>query len=231
MQIILIPGLMNDGWVWRHQIGPLSRIGPVTVAHNDGCGSLHEMAERILGISQGPLAVIGHSMGGRVALEVVARAAERVVRLGLLDTGAGGASETEGAGRMRLVDVARREGMGAVAREWLPPMLASANRNNAGLVAGITEMLERCTPDHFALQQQALMARPDRTVLLPSITCPALVATGREDAWASPAQHQAMADALPRGTMRVVEGSGHMLPVEAPEALTALLVEWLQADA
>lgn len=231
MQIILIPGLMNDGWVWRHQIGPLSRIAPVTVADNDGWGSLHEMAERILATAQGPVTVIGHSMGGRVALEVVARAPERVVGLGLLDTGAGGASETEAVGRMRLVDVARREGMAAVAREWLPPMLAPANRGNDGLVAGITEMLERCTPDHFALQQQALMARPDRTVLLPSIACPALVATGSEDAWAPPVQHQAMAEALPRGTARIIGGSGHMLPVEAPEALTALLVEWLQANA
>ena len=47
MQIILIPGLMNDGWVWRHQFGALSRIAPVTVARTDGCGSLREMAERI----------------------------------------------------------------------------------------------------------------------------------------------------------------------------------------
>ena len=230
MQIILIPGLMNDGWVWRHQIGALSRIGPVTVARNDGCGSLAEMAERILAGSQGPLAVIGHSMGGRVALEAVALAPERVVRLGLLDTGAGGASESERAGRMRLVDIARREGMTAVAREWLPPMLAPANRENEGLVTGITEMLERCTPEDFALQQQALMERPDRTMLLPAIPCPALVVTGSEDAWAPPAQHRAMADALPRGRAHVIEGSGHMLPVEAPEALTALVFEWLGGD-
>ena len=72
MQIILIPGLMNDGWVWRHQLGPLSRLGPVTIASNDGCDSLKDMASRILSASQGPLAVAGHSMGGRVALEVVA---------------------------------------------------------------------------------------------------------------------------------------------------------------
>lgn len=229
VQIILIPGLMNDGWVWRHQIGALTRFGPVTVASNDGCDGLGEMASRILSASNGPLAIAGHSMGGRVALEIVAQAPGRVARLALLDTGAAGLSEAEASGRLRLVDLARSEGMAAVAREWLPPMLAPANRANDGLVAGITEMLERCTPEIFAGQQQALIVRPDRTALLPTISCPVLLATGSEDAAAPPAQHQAMADAVPAGYLRVVEGSGHMLPVEAPETLTGLLLDWMRA--
>ena len=107
MQIVLIPGLMNDGWVWRHQIGALSRFAPVVVAHNDGCDSLGAMAERILSIGRGPMAVIGHSMGGRVALEVAVRAPGRVARLGLLDTGAAGPSAAEAKERMGLVDLAR----------------------------------------------------------------------------------------------------------------------------
>lgn len=228
MQIVLIPGLMNDGWVWRHQIGALSRFGPVVIAHNDGCDSLGAMAERILSAIQGPIAVIGHSMGGRIALETVARAPDRVKRLALLDTGAGGPANGEAAGRMKLVDLARAEGMAAVARAWLPPMLAPANRGNQGLVGGITEMLERCTPDIFAGQQKALLERPNRTALLPDIGCPTFVATGSEDEWASPAQHGEVAEAIPNVTLRIIEGSGHMLPVEAPEALTELLVEWLK---
>jgi pimeloyl-ACP methyl ester carboxylesterase len=228
VRIILIPGLMNDGWVWRGQIGALSRFGPVTVAHNDGCDTLADMASRILSSSTDPIAVVGHSMGGRVALEVVTQAPERVLRLALLDTGADGPSEAEAAGRLRLVDLARAEGMRAVAREWLPPMLAAANRADEGLVAGITEMLERCTAEIFAGQQQALITRPDRTALLPKIACPVLVATGSEDAWAPPAQHEAMANMLPAGYAKVVAGSGHMLPVEAPEALTELLLDWLR---
>lgn len=228
MQIVLIPGLMNDGWVWRHQIGALSRCGPVVVAHNDRCDSLAAMADHILSATRGPIAVVGHSMGGRVALEAVARAPDRVARLALLDTGAGGVGATEAMGRMKLVDLARAQGMAAVAREWLPPMLAPANRDDPGLVSGITEMLERCTPDIFARQQKALIERLDRTALLATITCPTFVAAGSEDEWASPDQHREMAEAIPNVTLRIIEGSGHMLPVEVPEALTGLLVDWLQ---
>jgi len=63
--------------------------------------------------------------------------------------------------------------------------------------------------------------------LLPAIACPTLVATGNEDAWASPAQHAEMASGIPGATLAVIEGAGHMLPVEAPEALTRLLLDWL----
>jgi pimeloyl-ACP methyl ester carboxylesterase len=229
MQIILTPGLMNDGWVWRHQVGALSRIGPVTIARTDGCGTLQEMAERIVGATIGPLAVVGHSMGGRVALEVAALAPDRLAAIALLDSGAGGSpTDAERAGRMQLVDLARSRGMAAVAREWLPPMLGAKSRENNGLLDGITEMLERCSPQTFALQQQALLGRPDRTALLAQIECPLLAMAGSEDEWAPPSQHEAMAKAAPRGRLEVVPGAGHMLPVEAPDAVTEILVDFLK---
>lgn len=227
MQIILIPGLMNDGWVWRHQLGALSRIAPVMVARTDGCATLEEMAERIVTGTVGSLAVIGHSMGGRVALEVAAMAPYRLSSLVLLDSGAHGPTQGESEGRLKLVETAHSEGMAAVARDWLPPMLGAANRGNAGLVHGITEMIERCSPETFALQQQALLTRPDRSDLPAQIRCPLLAVTGGEDSWAPPAQHEAIARAAPDGHFELVEGAGHMLPVEAPETVTHILTNFL----
>jgi len=228
MRIVLIPGLMNDGWVWRHQIGALSRIAPVEVARNDGCDSLAAMAARILDDTRGPLWIAGHSMGGRVALEAWAQAPERIAGLALLDTGAHGPRDGEAPKRNALVELARREGLRAVAREWLPPMLSARARAEPSFVEGIVAMLERATPAIFAGQQHALLGREDRTALLPTIRCPCLVATGDEDGWAPPAQHQRMADAIPGAALRIVEGAGHMLPVEAPDAVTAMLLDWLQ---
>ena len=62
--IILIPGLMNDGWVWHGVIGALSRLGPIHIARTDGCDSLAAMARSIAESVNGPMVVIGHSMGG-----------------------------------------------------------------------------------------------------------------------------------------------------------------------
>jgi pimeloyl-ACP methyl ester carboxylesterase len=226
--IILIPGLMNDGWVWHGVVGALSRLAALHIARTDGCDSLAAMARRIADAVPGPMIVVGHSMGGRVALELVDKAGPRIAGLVLMDTGAGGPKSTEADGRMKLVALARDEGMAAVAREWMPPMLSPAARANAALVDGITAMLERADADIFAGQQQALIARPDRTALLATIACPLLALTGSEDAWAPPAQHQAIADAAPHGRLEVVEGAGHMLPVEAPDALAAILTAFIR---
>lgn len=231
MQILLIPGLMNDAWVWRHQVGRLSRIAPVTIACNDRDASLAEMAARILAGSNGPLAVAGHSMGGRIALETFRLAPERIVGLALLNTGVHGFREAERAGRERLVALGRAEGMQPVADSWMPQMLGRAQRGDRELVSGIAEMLCRCPPDIFAVQQAAMMARADLTPLLGAIRVPTLVATGAEDGWASPAQHEEIAAAIPGAVLRIVADAGHMMPVEDPDAVTALLVEWAESVA
>ena len=227
MQIILIPGLMNDGWVWRHQIGPLSRIAPVTIAWNDGCGSLGAMAERLLSATTGPLFIIGHSMGGRVALEACARAPQRIERLVLLDSGCAGPSDDEADGRLKLVELALRDGMRAVAETWLPPMLSAAARKNKTLIADIGAMLERCRPEDFAGQQSALINRPDRQALLGEIPCPSLFITGSEDALSPPGDNAAMARLAADGRFTEISGAGHFVPVEAPEKLNEALIGFL----
>lgn len=226
--IVLIPGLMNDAWAWHGVIGALSRLGAVHIARTDGCDSLSAMAERIAQSVGGPMVVIGHSMGGRVALELAAQAGGRIMGLALLDTGAGGPSAQEAEGRLKLVDLARAEGMASVAKSWMPPMLAPDRRDDAELVEGITAMLLRADADIFAAQQNALLKRPNRLDLLASIQCPILAVTGSEDRWSPPAQHQEMVDRAPNARLKVVEGAGHMLPVEAPEKLAEILTSFIQ---
>lgn len=226
MQIVLIPGLMNDGWVWREQIGPLSRIASVRVACNDGCENLVDMATRIVAESPARIAVAGHSMGGRIAMEVVRQASDRLVGLALLNTGMHGVREAELPGRTALVELGRAEGMEAVAAAWMPQMLAAARRDDRVLVGGITEMLGRCTPEIFAAQQAAMMSRNDLTPLLGGLRVPTLVATGEEDGWATPKQHEEIAAQISGATLRIVPGAGHMMPVEDPAAVTAILLEW-----
>jgi len=226
--IALIPGLMNDAWVWHGVIGALSRLGAVHIARTDGCDSLAAMAERIAQRVSGPMVVIGHSMMGRMALVLADPAAERVKGLVLLDTGAAGPTAQEAEGRLKLVDLARAEGMASVAKSWMPPMLAPNRREDAELVEGITAMLLRADADIFAAQQNALLKRPNRLDLLASIRCPILAVTGSEDKWSPPAQHQQMVDRALNARLEVVEGAGHMLPVEAPEKLAEILTSFIR---
>ncbi len=226
--IVLVPGLMNDGWVWRDQLPALSRRGPVVIACNDCGDTLEAMASRILGRTMGPLAVAGHSMGGRVALEMARAAPDRIDRLALLDTGAGVATEGEGASRMALVDMARSKGMDAVVDAWLPPMLAPDVPRGGPVWNGFAAMLNRANPDILERQQRALIQRRDANAVLDGLSVPVALIVGEHDVWSSPDQHRQMAARLRRPALTVIEGSGHMTPVERPEAVAAALLRWLE---
>lgn len=227
--LVLIPGLMNDEWVWSFVRPALEARLPVHVPHLLGHDSLVQMASMILAETKGPLAVAGHSMGGRVAMEMMRQAPGRIERLALLDTGYHGPAEGERQGRLDLVALGRAEGMAAVVREWLPPMVSPRHHGDAAIMEGIAAMLCRASPEDFARQQHALLTRLDAGSVLEAIRCPAWVIVGREDSWSPVAQHEEMAARIPGAVLRVVEEAGHMLPVEQPEALARILLEWLDA--
>ena len=184
------------------------------------------MAEHVLGDAPRTFALAGHSMGGRVALEIYRLAPERVERLALLDTAAHPAAPGEEDKRRELIDLAKRDGMDALAARWLPPML---HPHHGGLYDELASMVKRATPVSFENQQRALLDRPDARPVLLRVDCPALVLCGREDTWSPVRQHEEMAAAIRGAKLVVIEECGHMSPVEQPAAVTAAMRDWLRA--
>ncbi len=234
MNLVLVPGLLCDQAVWKSQIKALKGVANIQVADHGELDSLTAMAEAILARAPARFAVAGHSMGGRVALEVVRRAASRVTGLALLDTGytpvpAGVAGEKEAAGRHELLELARQSGMRAVGERWLRiPMVHEARLKDRRLVESILQMIERRTPAQFAAQIHALLRRPDASPLLPMISCPALVLCGQDDAWSPLSTHRVMAQLIPHSTLVAVPACGHMCTMERPDEVSAALITWLK---
>lgn len=225
---------MCDATVWEPQLAALGRVANLTVFYPDARNSLAAMAEVLLAQAPATFALAGHSMGGRVALEVVRRAAHRVSGLALLDTGyrplaPGPAGERERAGRFALLEMARRDGMRAMGARWLEGMIHRASRHDPALVDRILDMIERKSPELFAAQIQALLARPDAADVLTAVECPSLVLCGREDAWAPVSQHEEIAAAISGSRLEIVPDCGHMSTLERPEAVSGALWEWLAA--
>ncbi len=231
--------MICDQTAWQQQIDALSDVAVCTCGGYGELDSLPAMAEAVLRTAPERFSVAGHSMGGRVALEIYRLAPERVRRIALLNTGylplaagtAGTAGEEETRKRGILVALAKSEGMHAMLREWLPPMIDSRRINDTALVNSIIEMMSRKTPEIFAAQVHALLTRPDASGVLEQIKCSSLLLTGREDVWSGPAQHTAMAAKIGGSHMVIVPDCGHMSMLERPAEVSAALRAWLSESA
>jgi pimeloyl-ACP methyl ester carboxylesterase len=232
--LLLVPGLLCDDAVWAPQGEALADIAAVRVANNGETDSLGALAESIIAHAPPRFALAGHSMGGRIALEVARRVPERLIGLALLDTGhealaPGEAGKREAEGRHALLALARREGMRAMARTWVQGMVYPPRLSDEELIEPILDMFERRTPDLFAMQIRALLARPDATSVLSTLKCPTLVLCGREDAWAPPSRHDVMAKMIRHSTLEIIPDCGHMAPLERPQAVSQALRRWLES--
>jgi pimeloyl-ACP methyl ester carboxylesterase len=233
--LLLLPGLMCDESFWAPWLTALPQTTHGQVVDYGDADTITAMAEAALAAAPPRFALAGHSMGGRVALEVVRLAPERVQQLVLMDTGylalaPGEKGEAEKAGRVALMAVAKSEGVRAMCQQWVKGMVHPVRVSDAGLVDPIIEMFARKSAARFERQQQALLSRPDATTVLQSLTIPTLLLCGRQDAWASVAQHEAMQALAPYATFSVIEDAGHMVLMEQPRLTVAALNEFLQAS-
>lgn len=230
--LVLLPGLMCDRAAWAAQIDALSDRFECIVPHYGELDSLGAMADRVLREApSGPLAVAGHSMGGRIAFEMWARSPQRIARLALLDTSyhplpPGEDGERERAGRMALLEIARTRGLRAMAREWTRGMV-HPSRLATPLFDAVLDMFERGSVAAFAAQIEALLARRDATELLATISVPTLVLCGRDDGWSPPSRHEFMHAHIAGSTLEVIADCGHMSTMERPEFVNRALAAWL----
>jgi pimeloyl-ACP methyl ester carboxylesterase len=227
--LLLLPGLLCDARIWPAATLSLTRPVVAPMGYGDA-DTLIAMAELALESAPRRVSLLGHSMGARVALEIVRRHPQRVERLALVSTGVHLTRPGEANARHALLDIGLAEGAEALADRWLPPMLAPNRRADQTLFRPLRTMCVQAGVETYQRQIKALLHRPEVERLLPTIACPTLVLVGSEDQWSPPDQHRAIAASIPGAELKIVDGAGHMLPAEAPDAFVAALSDWLAAE-
>jgi len=221
--------VLCDEEVWQGQLPALRAQYDVRVVSFQAFDTLAAMAGHVLDGAPEQFSLAGHSMGGRVALEVYRRAAGRVTRLALLDSGFEPPSRDEAQKRGAMVERAAAEGIEAIAESWARPMIGRSNQADADLLARIVGMVGRMSPQIYARQTRALLSRPDAADVLATVACPTLILCGQEDAWSPPERHQRMAEMIPGAQLRLIDRCGHMSMMERPAEVLAALGEWMSA--
>jgi pimeloyl-ACP methyl ester carboxylesterase len=225
--VLFIPGLGNDARLYEHQLAHLGEVAEPQVAGVPDAPRVGAMAEAVLAAAPPRFALVGLSMGGYVAFEIMRRAGERVTKLALLDTKAELDPPAAVEGRRAALAEIEAGRFEEHVESRLPVLLGPTAFADPTLRAVTRAMALTVGPERYAAQQRAIMDRPDSTGDLAGIGCPTLVLCGRDDALTPPDKHAAMADAIPRARLAVIEDCGHLSALEQPQAVTALLRDWL----
>lgn len=222
--LVLLPGMMCDARLFAPQIAALSARYTLHVPSLTGADTMPGLAEAVLAAAPPRFALLGLSMGGILAMEIVARAPDRVERLALLDTNP--FAETAEVTAARAPGMARvaAGGLGDVLDAIIPRYFPAPRPDLAALCRAMGLALG---PAAFLDQSRALIGRADRQDALAAFRGPALVLTGAEDLICPRDRHTRMHALMPGSRLAVIPAAGHLPTLEAPDPTNDEISRWL----
>ncbi len=226
LYLLLLPGLLNDAELWRDQIAGLSDIADCHVPDLTRGETLEALAEGALADAPPLFSVAGFSFGGYVAQEIARQAPERIERLALLDTSIRPDTPERAAFRRGLTEAAQLPGkFQGITDRMLAAYVDRSRLSDEDLTRRIKAMTMRLGREVFIRQNE--VERRDGEAVLRSLTCPILILCGESDQITPLADMREIAALSPHAELVVIPGSGHLTPMEKPEAVTQALRAWL----
>ena len=228
LPIVLITGQLLTDAVWQPLLDAWGDR-EVIVADNRHDDTIVGFATRLLDNAPPRFVLIGHAMGGFVAFEVMRRAADRVARLVLISTLASADGPAQTARRQGYIDLVEAGRFADVGEERIPILFPESRRSDERLLGIARRMAAETGAETFLAQQRAIMAREDSRPRLGEIAVPTLVVWGSEDGITSRAHQDEIVSMIDGSRLAVIPGAGHLVTLEAPEAVVPLLEAFLDA--
>lgn len=225
LSLLLIPGFMLDADLWRDVEPSLAEFGPTIHADMSQDKTISEMADRALSSVSSQFVLVGFSMGGYIAREIVRQAPDRVSALILIATSARGDS---GLQLQRKAAIAAQEDTSfkSLSTSAVISSLHPGNAGRSDLIERIQDMGHRLGGDVF--RRQSLLERSDERDYLGAIKTPTLVIAGEQDRLRSRTELLELHHGIAGSVFETVENTGHMIPLEEPQRLAEIMVNWLR---
>jgi pimeloyl-ACP methyl ester carboxylesterase len=190
--------------------------------------SLGAMAEELLAKMPARFTLIGLSLGGYLAFEIIRRQLQRLERLVLMDTTAVADHPARRAGRVADMAKVREGGIEALIPELPARWMHPAHAQRADLTSLMSAMARSIGARGQLNQQTAMLARPDSHADLERVRVPTLLVCGREDPVTPVRDHEAMAARVQGAPLEIIENCGHLSTIEQPEIVNRILRNWLR---
>lgn len=225
--LVMIPGFMADARLFLPQIVQLGMGRAIHIALATKDDTVEQMAQTILADLPEKFAILGHGLGGDVALEIIRRVPDRVTRVALLATDPlAEAPQTAAARETRIVAARAGRLLEAMAEE-IPPTALAESEWRGEIIGLIRDMAINLGEGVFIRQSRALQRRPDQQKTMRRVKLPALVIAGDLDTLVPMRRSEFTANLMPFGKLAVIEGAGHLATLEQPEAVNAALAAFL----
>lgn len=176
-----------------------------------------------------PIILVGFSMGGYVALQFMAKYAQQVRALIMVDSRANADKPAMQEARFNMAENVEGWGAGHVAELILPKLVArSTIEKHPEVVVEIESIISRTNPIAIAAAQRGMAHRPDMSPMLSRLETPTLCLVGSEDVITPPEEMQGMANAMPNASTSVIRDAGHMSPMENPDEFNMAMEGFLE---
>jgi len=229
MAILLVPGFMADETLWSDMTAALERFGPVIHADLRHDTSVEAMARRTLEAAPSSFALVGFSMGGYVARDIARLApgyGKRVEALVLVATSTRPDTPSMRQRKGAVGHAAPTIAFSGLSRTAVATSLHPKQRDNLAMIERVRAMGMRLGGDVF--RRQSVLDRPGDIDRLGEIHCPTLVVAAAQDQLRSLQEAQELHAGIPGAELLVIEDTGHMIPIEAPERLLEVILPWLE---
>jgi len=223
----MVPGMMCDERIFSPQIEELSKNLEVTVADISSFLTIRELASEVLKKAPKKFSLLGHSMGGIVAMEIYSQEPNRIEKLILMDTNPKAELDEVKLKREPQIRDVNEGKLLEVMRDEMKPNYLADIENQENVLNVCMDMALNLGPDVFINQSKALQTRADQQGTIQSINIPVLIMCGSEDKLCTVERHEMMHNMINNSELKIINNAGHMPTLEQPKETTEVLKEWL----
>ena len=226
--VVMIPGMMCDERIFAHQIEELGTDTEVYIADISKYSSIQELASDVLENSPPKFFLVGHSMGGIVAMEMCSQEPDRIEKLVIMDSNPKPELEETKLKREPQIRNVISGNLAQVMKEEMKPNYLADSYKQKDILNTCMEMALTLGPEVFVRQSRALQSRDDQQSTLKDLDIPVLIMCGSDDKLCSLEKHELMHNIINDSKLEVVMDAGHMPTLEQPQKTTEVIKSWLK---
>jgi pimeloyl-ACP methyl ester carboxylesterase len=241
--VVLIHGFAEDSTLWKYQIDLLSQHYQLIIPDLPGSGHSPLIANADIEtyceiikiiveteiLKTDTVTMIGHSMGGYVALSFAEKYPERLNAVGLFHSSAFADTEEKKGARKKSIEFINANGANAFLKTSIPGLFADKFTNeHSNEIEALIEQSNYFTKEALIQYYEAMIARPDRTAVLKEFSNPVLLIIGEHDK-AVPMPISLQQAYLPKEAhIHILHNSGHMGMWEEKEKANNILYDFIE---